>query len=50
MTETNMTLSHCYVCYFSLKANNKVSLTWTRWVTATEKFLEGLYLTFNLVI
>lgn len=39
-----------YFCCFSLETNNKVSTPWIRLITAVEKFLEGLYFTFNLFI
>lgn len=50
LTETDRTLNNYYFCYFSLKANSKVSTTWIRLITAVEKFFEGLYFTFNLLI
>lgn len=39
-----------YFCCFSLETNNKVSTPWIRLISAVEKFLEGLYFTFNLFI
>lgn len=50
LTEIDSTLNHYYFCYSSLKANSKVLTTWIRLITATEKFLEGLYFIFNLLI
>lgn len=39
-----------YFCCFSLETNNKVSTPWIRLISAVEKFLGGLYFTFNLFI